>query len=116
VELPLNLVIALEHAGFDVGSHEPVVTARIEVVRVVFDQLVVFYLVSSPGCPLVHQLAQVEVVVDGIVVELFLLDLVNFVSEAKVEPVNDVQHLNGLREKLVVNLRALNNVQSENVL
>jgi hypothetical protein len=90
MKLPLNLVIPLEHTGFDVWSHEPVVAARIEVVRVVFDQLVSFYLVSGPGRPLIHQLAQVEVVVDSIVVEFFLLDLVYLVSEAEVEPVDDV--------------------------
>ena len=63
-------------------------------------------------CPLQHEIAQVEVVVDGIIVELFLLNLILLVFESDVQPLQNVQHLDGSGEQLVVHLEALNNVHS----
>lgn len=41
-------------------------------------------------CPLHHEISQVEVVVHGVVVELFLSDLVFLVLEHAIEPLKNV--------------------------
>ena len=116
IGLPLSLVIPLNHTGFDVWSQQPVVAARIEVVRIVGEWLSFAKLSFCKTRPLVHQLTQVEIVVDGIVVEFFLVDLLALVLERKVQPVKYVEHFYGLREELEVYLCSLYNVQSENIL
>ena len=66
--------------------------------------------------PLVHKHPQVQIVVHGIIMELFLLNLVDLVFEAGVDPLDEVKHLDRLCEELVVYLSALNDVQSQDVL
>ena len=48
--------------------------------------------------------------------EFFLLNLVDLVLEAKVDPLNKVEYLDRLGEQLVVNLGALNDIQSQDIL
>lgn len=98
------------------GRHEPVIAARVEVFWVSCDLQSLLNLFARAHRPLVHQIAQVEVVVNGIIVELLLAKLLCRVLEGEVEPVDHVQHFNRLLKQFVVYLRALNNVQGENVL
>ena len=53
-------------------------------------------------CPVLDDLTESEVIVHSIVVELLLLDLVLFLFEAIVDPVEDVKHLDGALDQLDV--------------
>ena len=90
LELPVHLVVALQHDRLRVRREQPVVRARIEAIRVSDLHFVADLRFGVVG-PLVHEEAQLEDLVDGVVSELLLVDLVFLVLEVEVEPVKDVQ-------------------------
>ena len=92
------------------------VVAGVEVVLVARYWNALCDLLTSPGHPLVSEVPQVKVVVHGIIVEFFLVDLILLVLESVVEPVQKIQHLDGLLEELIVDLHTLDDIQSEDVL
>lgn len=84
IGLPLYFVVSLDHASFDVWSHQPVVATRIEVVFIMCYRSAFTDLSFCLDCPLVHQLAKVKIVVHSIIVEFFLVNLLAWVLERKV--------------------------------
>ena len=63
-----------------------------------------------------HEHPQVQVVIYGVVVKFFSFDAVGLVFEGGVGPVHQVEHLDRLSKQLVVDLGALDDVQSQHVL
>lgn len=115
VDLPLNLVEALQHARLVVWVHEPIVVARVELHRP-SQWLILAYLRKCSIGPLGHEHAQVQIIVHGVIMKLFLLNLVALVLVTRVHPMEQVEHLDGLCEELVVDLGTLDDVERQNVL
>ena len=87
----------MQHLAFVVRVQDPVVGAEVELSGV-SDFLVVSDLHLGSVGPVFDNRTQVDVVVDSIVVELFLLDLVNRVSECLIDPVEYVKHFHTQHE------------------
>ena len=87
VSLPLVLVILLQHESLIVRRHEPVVVAGVELRRTC-QRCILFDLLDSIAGPLVLEHPQVQIVVHGVIVELFLLHLVHLVFKAGVDPLD----------------------------
>lgn len=113
-ELPIHLVVPLQHDRFRVRRKQPVVGAGVELVCV-SDLHTVAYLNFRAICPLIHLGLQLEVAVDSLIVEFFLLDLVACVLESEIHPVQGVQQLHGLDEQGIVD-GSVDDVLSEDVL
>ena len=72
---------------------DPVVGAEVERCCV-SDLLMVPHLHFCAVCPFFDDIVKIDVVVDSIVVEFFLFDLVNRVSERLINPEEDIEHTN----------------------
>lgn len=93
-------VVIMDHDGDVVRVEDPVEGAEVKLVGV-RDWLGVADLDLGGLDPLGDGWVQVKVVVDGIVIELFLLNLVFLVRlESKVYPVNDIEHFHARDEQL----------------
>ncbi len=112
VSLPLISIVALKHACLYMRGQKPVVLTGIELVRM-SERQILSHSIDSPVSPLAHESSQVEVVVDSIVMELFLLDLVRAILEVKVEPLNEIKDADAGCEQIVVDLRALDYIHCE---
>ena len=70
---------------------DPVVGAEVERCCV-SDLLMVPHLHFCAVCPFFDDIVKIDVVVDSIVVEFFLFDLVNRVSERLIDPEENIEH------------------------
>ena len=70
----------------------------------------------GPISPSIHKHAQIKVVIYGVIVEFFSLDLITRVSETYIEPVQDIENADGLREQRIVYLLSLDDIQGQQVL
>ena len=68
---------------------DPVVRAEVERCCV-SDLLMIPHLYFCAVCPFFNDIAKIDVVVDSIVVEFFLFDLVNRVSERLINPEENI--------------------------
>jgi len=71
-------------------GQKPVVLTGIELVRM-SERQILSHSFDGSVSPLAHESSQVEVVVNSIVMELFLLDLVSSILEIKIEPLNEIK-------------------------
>ena len=73
VHLPLELVVALQHAGLVVGRHQPLEVAGVELL-VRREGHILLNLLEGPLSPLLHEEPQVQIIVNGVIVEFLFLD------------------------------------------
>ena len=113
-ELPIHLVVPLQHDRFRMRCEQPVVGAGVELVCM-SDLNTIAHLDLGTIGPLVHLRFQLKVAIDGLVMEFFLLNLVASVLEGEVDPVEGVQQFHCLDEQCVVDC-AVDDVLSEDAL
>ena len=109
---PLYLIVVVKHLALIVGIHNPMIRAEVES-GCVCDLLMVSHLYFSTVGPVFDDWAQINVVVYSIVMEFFLLNLVNRVSEHSIYPVENIKHSNTHDNKLVVWYSSSHNVHSK---
>ena len=114
-EYPLYLVIIMEHLALIVGIHDPMIRAEVER-GCVSNLLMVSHLNFGSVGPVFDDWAQIDVVVYSIVVELFLLNLIDRVSEHSIYPMEDIKHTNTHNNKFIVWYPTSHNVHSEQTL
>ena len=114
-EYPLYLVIIMEHLALIVGIHDPMIRAEVER-GCMSNLLMVSHLNFGSVGPVFDDWAQIDVVVYSIVVELFLLNLIDRVSEHSIYPMEDIKHTNTHNNKFIVWSPTSHNVHSEQTL
>ena len=114
-EYPLYLVVVVKHFALIMGVHNPVIRAEVKGCCV-SDLLMVSHLNFGSVGPVFNDWAQIDVVVYSIIVELFLLNLIDRVSEHSIYPVKNVKHSNAHNNKFVVWYATSHNVHSEQTL
>ena len=114
-EYPLYLVIIVKHLALIVGVHDPMIRAEVER-GCVSNLLMISHLNFGSVGPVFDDWAQIDVVVYSIVMELFLLNLIDRVSEHSIYPMENIKHSNTHNNKFVVWYPTSHNVHSEQTL
>ena len=114
-EYPLYLIVVVKHLTLIMGVHDPMIRAEVKG-GCMGDLLMVSHLNFGSVGPVFNDWAQIDVVVYSIIVELFLLNLIDRVSEHSIYPVKNVKHSNAHNNKFVVWYATSHNVHSEQTL
>ena len=114
-EYPLYLVVVVKHLALIMGVHDPMIRAEVKG-GCMSDLLMVSHLNFGSVGPVFNDWAQIDVVVYSIIVELFLFNLIDRVSEHSIYPVKNVKHSNAYNNEFVVWYATSHNVHSEQTL
>lgn len=115
IKQPLDFVIGLQHLALVVWIHDPMVGAKVESGGVSY-LLVISDLNLGAIWPILDRRTQVDIIIHCIVVEFFPLNLIDTVSKASIDPIEDVEHSHTWHQQVHIHVPTCNDVNRQKTL